>query len=344
MGEEKEKLLTRKDVLRLIKENGDTAEGLNLSNRRFVEAIDLSGLELQGINLSYAHLFRANFNGSNLDVAIMLGANLGYATFNPLDSKAASLQKVDLRHANLHDAEFREADLSVAQFQETHIQGGVSPSELQDKLFWYLPAILERTDFRGANLFLADFSGCHFYGTKLEGARIRGADIYNAHLEDVEWGSYKIGEENKKDYYSAQSIYRRLKQWYTNAGMYDIAGKFYYREKEAGRKGTKRWNNRAAGWLMWALFGHGERWWNILFWIVAVIFGLAAAYHFWGSFSSSSFWDILYYSAVSFTALGYGQWAPQPTGWAKGMGAAEAIIGVFMMALLLVTFVRKWTR
>lgn len=78
--------------------------------------------------------------------------------------------------------------------------------------------------------------------------------------------------------------------------------------------------------------------------MAAVVFGLAGAYHLWGTFNSSSFSDALYYSATSFTALGYGQWAPQPIGWAKGMGVAEAFIGVFMMALLLVTFVRKWTR
>ena len=95
---------------------------------------------------------------------------------------------------------------------------------------------------------------------------------------------------------------------------------------------------------MRVLFGYGEKWQRILIWIAGVIFGLAGAYHFWGSFSSSSFWDTLYYSATSFSALGYGNWAPEPTGWAKGMGAAEAFIGVSMMALLLVTFVRKWTR
>ncbi|GAI59594.1 unnamed protein product, partial [marine sediment metagenome] len=103
--------------------------------------------------------------------------------------------------------------------------------------------------------------------------------------------------------------------------------------------------------LWWALLtaydllcGYGERLKRILVWIFVIVFGLAAAYYFWGSFGTSSFGDTLYYSVASFTALGYGKWAPQPTGWAKGMGAAEAFIGVFMMALFLVTFVRKMTR
>ena len=326
---------TREDVLRLIEENGGTAKGLDLSNRRFVEAIDLSDLDLHGIILNDVHLFRANFNGSNLDRAIMQKAYLGYATFNPLESKAASLQGIDLRSANLHDAEFREADLSVAQFQEEPEQS--------------LPASLENTDFRAANLFRANFKGCYFYGTKFEGAYIRGADItIDTHLGDADWGNYIIGEEKKNDFYSAEYRYRHLKVWYSESGYDDTAAKFRYREIESRRKKlkllSKNWNHRIALQLSYLVFGHGEGWKRILIWIVGVIFVLAAAYYFWGSFSSSSFWDTLYYSATSFTALGYGKWAPQPTGWAKGMGAAEAIIGVFMMALLLVTFVRKWTR
>ena len=75
-----------------------------------------------------------------------------------------------------------------------------------------------------------------------------------------------------------------------------------------------------------------------------IIIGLALVYFIWGSFSSSSFLDTLYYSVVSFVALGYGSWAPLPEGWAKYMGAVEAVLGVFMMALFLVTFTRKMTR
>jgi len=354
----KENPFTGEDVLRLIEGNGGTAEGLDLSKQTFVEAIDLSDLDLSGIKLSNVQLFRANFNGSNLDRAIMQEAYLGYATFNPVKSKIASLQSIDLRGAHLHNAEFREADLTAAQFQ-----GESRPPDLA--------AFLDNTDFRGANLFLANFKGCYFYGTKLERASIRGADVFDAHLEEVDWGSYKIGEEIKKDFYSAESIYHRLKLWYTTAGFYDIAGEFFFREMTARRKnfwwqgsqsksfrellhpfepkGLSRaiFPRKPFHWawskLLSVLWGYGERPIRVVISVFVVVLVLAAAYYLWGSFSSSSFWDTLYYSAVSFTALGYG-WAPQPTGWAKGVGAAEAFVGVFMMALFLITFIRKITR
>ena len=73
------------------------------------------------------------------------------------------------------------------------------------------------TDFRGANLFFADFTGRTFHFTKLEGAYLNWAKITeeDVHLGDADWGNYKIGEEIKyKDYYSAEHRYRQLKEWY----------------------------------------------------------------------------------------------------------------------------------
>jgi hypothetical protein len=89
-------------------------------------------------------------------------------------------------------------------------------------------------------------------------------------------------------------------------------------------------------------FGYGEEWKRILGWIAVVVFGLAGAYHLFGGLNIS---HSIYYSVVSFTALGYGSWVSSPPEvWAQRIGAAESFVGVFMIALLLVTFVRKWTR
>ena len=331
----KENPYTREDVLRLIEQNGGRAEGLDLSGQRFIEAIDLSGLDLSGTELSNVHLFRANFNGSNLDRTIMQKAYLGYATFNPVKSNIASLKSVDLRGSLLHNAEFGEADLTGAQFQ-----GDSRPP--------HLAASLEDTDFRRANLFHANFEGCYVYGAKLEGAHIRGASIYEAHLEGVDWGSYIVGEENSKEFYFAERVYRRLKLWYRAAGMYDTSAKFYYREKEANRKSlrllSKSWNHRIASQLSYWVFGHGEGWKRLLFWIAGFTLFFALIYSAIGTLTPNTFLDSLYYSAVSFVALGYGSWVGEPTGWVKGLGVFETFLGFFMMTLLLVTFVRKWTR
>lgn len=341
MAKQERKPLTRKDVEAKIKEHGGP-EGLDLSEQTFVEAIDLSDLDLHGIILKGARfpthfegnqLVGAKFNGSNLIGADLRSINLQYAQFTMLSNQPTCLAIADLRGSNLLNANFQGADLTSAKF------GHAAEAE------GYLAAMPDDTDFRSANLFRANFKGCYFYGTKLEGAFIRGADILEAHLEEADWGNYKIGEENKKDFYSAENRYRLLKVWYTNASIYDIAAKFYYREKEANRKAlklfSKSWNHRLALEALRALFGYGERWERILIWMAVVVFGLAVAYRFGGLSLSYS----IYYSVVSFTALGYGKWVDiTPPGWVQALGAAESVIGVLMMALLLVTFVRKWTR
>lgn len=261
------------------------------------------------------------------DVLRLIEKNGGKAEGLDLSGKIFE-EEIDLSKLNLKDIILKETFLKNAHFEGSVLSG---------------------SHLEGAYLEFAHFEGTELHFAHLERALLWSAKFSpDTRLEDIDWGSYILWEELARSYSTAAITYRRLKTWHTNAGYSDIAAKFYYREKEAGRKALgwtwKLLHHRLALEASRVFFGYGERWRNILFWIAVVIFGLAAAYYFWGSFSSSSFWDTLYYSATSFTALGYGKWAPQPTGWAKGMGAAEAIIGVFMMALLLVTFVRKWTR
>ncbi|MDY7018700.1 MAG: pentapeptide repeat-containing protein [Chloroflexota bacterium] len=344
MAEEKEKPLTREDVLRLIEENGGKAEGLDLSEQTFVGAIDLSDLDLHGIILKDARfpthfegcqLVGAKFDGSNLNRADLRSINLQYAQFRMLNNQPTYLQAADLRGSLLLNTNFQGADLTGAEFGDLAKAGG------------YPAAMLDYTDLRGAKLFRANFKGCYFYGTKLEGAIIRGTDILDANLEEADWGSYKIGDEKGGDFYSAIHYYRRLRTWYTNAGMYDVAGKFFYREMEARRK-SRRWKAephlKLWDWILRLLCGYGEAWWRVIIWAIVAVFGLALIYFAIGTLTPNTFLNSLYYSTVSFTALGYGSWAPQPTGWVKGLGAFEAFVGVFTMALFLVTFTRKMTR
>ena len=93
------------------------------------------------------------------------------------------------------------------------------------------------------------------------------------------------------------------------------------------------------------LMGYGERPWRVARAAIAVMIGLALAYYFLGAFSPPvRFIDAFYFSAVSFSALGYGGWVPEPSGWARYMAAAESFLGVFTFALFLVTFLRKMSR
>ena len=339
----KESPLTREDVLRLIQENGGTARGLDLSGKTFVEGIDLCGLALYQIILRDTTLKGAHLEGAEL----LYAAHLEGAYLWGAHLEGSKLEYAHLEGAFLGDAHFEEANL------------------------------------RGAHLRGAKLGGAHFEGANLKRARLEGAFLGGVEfspdtgLGDADWGNYILGEEKEGDFDWAADIYRRLKQWHTSAGMYDIAGEFYFREMEARRKNYWWQDSPSKSFrellrpfylyllnpeellraifprkpLPWAwskllslLCGYGERPLRVIASALAVFLGLALIYFAIGTLTPNTFLNSLYYSAVSFTALGYGKWAPEPTGWVKGLGAAEAFAGVFMMALFLITFTRKMTR
>ena len=202
------------------------------------------------------------------------------------------------------------------------------------------------TNLQRAYLTAAKLDRAYALGADLRRANLTVASLRETNLDDVNWGDYKLDEEIGEGFADAASVYRTLKQRHTETGMYDVAGEFFYREMEARRK--LAWKERrlpyaAALYALRFLYGYGERPERVIAWAGAIIFGLALVHWLFGTVSA--FLDALYYSAVSFTALGYGAWAPEPQGWAgRFLGVGEALMGVFMMALFLVTFTRKMTR
>lgn len=324
---------TREDVLRLIEQNGGKAEGLNLSGKVFEKGIDLRGLNnnhLQGVTL----------NNARFPQSLRRGAPL----------RGANLKGVHLEGAHLREAHLEEADLS-----DTYLES----------------ANLGYTHLEGANLSGAHLGSAHLGRAHLQGAILQDTEFSDdTGLENVDWGNYILGDESM-GFDVAVDTYRRLKQWYTNVGMYDIAGNFFYREKEAIRKQTQGeftaqlrsktiwslfWSRRTLTWsFLWLsiyrlLCGYGEKTLRIVGWAALVILTLASAYFVIGSvWEWSAFWKSLYFSAVSFTALGYGSWVNET--WIDinnnliiGIGVSESFLGVFMMALFIVTFTRKMTR
>jgi len=346
--------LTRADVIRLKRQHG-RRDGLDL-RRADLHQTDLSRLKLSGARLSAANLrgadlHHANLEGARLQNADLQGAdlrraNLQGANLLRADLQGSHLRDVNLLGASLHDANLQRTDLRDAKLQGAHLVG----AKLQgaDLTFANLGgARLSLADLQGAYLWHANLQGAGLWHASLQRARLWHANLRDANLEDVRWGDYVLGEEIDGYFDDAASAYRALKQRHTEAGMYDIAGEFHYREMEARRK--LAWKERrlpyaSAMYFLRFLYGYGERPERVIGWVVAVILGLALVHWAFGTVERG-FLEALYYSAVSFTALGYGSWAPEPQGWAgKFLGVGESLLGVFMMALFLVTFTRKMTR
>ena len=343
---------TREDVLKLIKQNGGKAEGLDLSGKIFKRGINLKRINLDGMILRKtilrgAHLEKADLHDAHLEEADLYRAYLEKAHLGGAHLKKADLNGANLKEIYLYDSHLEEICLMNAHLERAHLSNAdlkgayLASAHLEG-------AWLDSANLKGADLNFAHLEKANLWDAHLEGANLGGAQFSpETRLENVDWGNFVLGEERSRQFGIAAAAYRRLKQWYTNAGMYDIAGEFFFREMEAKRKGVKwRPNPRHRAWSSFVslICGYGERPFRVVASGAVVVFGLALIYFAIGTLTPNTFLNSLYYSAVSFTALGYGSWAPEPTSWVKGLGAFEAFVGVFMIALFLITFTRKMRR
>jgi hypothetical protein len=341
---EQEKPLTRDDVLKLIEENGGKAEGLDLTGRNLWDA-DLSRLNLDGIIMAKATLVDANLQGASLGGANLYGAKLMVANLQEALLPRANLQKADLSSAKLEEAYLNDANLEGASLRYAKLR----EADLRD------------ANLRGAGLFYADLQGADLQGANFQGARLRYAKLQQANLGGAHWGprymflgpQYKVNEETQGEWPLAESTYRYLKKVHSEQGMYDIAGDFFFREMTAKRKQMKWWSlSRAWSKLVSLICGYGEIPERTVAWGACWLLGLALLYWLSGAvwpftLTLEGLLASLYYSAVSFTSLGYGPWFKEwwyVQGWAQGLGAFESLMGAFTIALFLVTFTRKMTR
>ncbi len=156
---------------------------------------------------------------------------------------------------------------------------------------------------------------------------------------------------------SAEEVFRIAKTGSQRQGDYSLAGEYYYKERIARRKQLSRYSPKR--WfeylLLDGLCGYGERPLRAIRTGLSVVFGLALLYWRIGHIYPSpelfnepdhalTFLDALYFSVVTFTTLGFGDWRPDPSHWIRYVVMSEAFIGAFLMALFIVTFARRMMR
>ena len=183
-----------------------------------------------------------------------------------------------------------------------------------------------------------------------------------------------ILQEKKKEYYKAQEIFLLLKNNFHSIGQYEDESWAFTKEKDMERKSYCHFKTLHR-WL-WscflnAIYGYGERPWNVAITAGVVILFFALFFSiigignpeiieikgtaiqqtsgnivdlaFKGSIKNNvirNFLDSLYFSTITFTTLGYGDFRPLE-GLGRILAGSEAFIGAFMMALFVYTFARR---
>ena len=111
--------------------------------------------------------------------------------------------------------------------------------------------------------------------------------------------------------------------------------------------------SRKVFWEWW--FGYGEQPFRVFIVVLVVLISTWLAYWQFGNFvlddgikapavGQPTWRDALYYSLASFSALGYGSWVLQPTGWAKWLGAVQPFVGIISAVALSISIARRITR
>jgi len=153
---------------------------------------DLTGANLQGLNLMRANLQQANLKGVDLREANLKQANLLGINLEGADLVRANLKGADLRQASLRGANLVGARLKGATLRETMLEGAVlREASLKG-------ADLLGARLKGANLWAANLKGASLWGANLKGAYLREANLKEAGLREANLEGADLAQANIK--------------------------------------------------------------------------------------------------------------------------------------------------
>ena len=266
--------------------------------------------------------------------------------------KHAKLHGIDLvRHHQKPGFDMTNAELYRADLQEAHLFN----LNLHN-------ASLMKADLRESNVHCANLVGTNLLGIKWNGAKIENISIgKRIKQEKLALEAVNVGEkEIAIDYFEqAEEIYRDLRKAAEREGLFTMSGECIRKELTMRRYQMPKYSfKRFVSKTIDIFCGYGEAPMRVIGFSMGLILVCAILYLFTGlSYDSHVhvfnrendfttnlflFFNCIYYSVVTFTTLGYGDFTP--IGFSKAIAAIEAFTGSFTIALFVVVFVKKMTR
>lgn len=300
---------------------------------------DLRNLDLQGINLANANLERTNFAHADLRHANLASANLGGVclAFTDLDHSIlayANLTDADLRAANLNRASLEDANLSYANLTHASLEGASLAYANLTR------ANLTDTDLIGVNLQAANLDGANVATVKYD-TNIAGKIFKNSR------GSVRYLRQKKLDLILDTTVRCRGVNAATCYGSQRF--KLFLQDQDYLEEFLETAWGRRICFLWWLSADCGRSLFRWAGWSVTIAFVYAVIYYLLGEDSfSASFLEInlrnmIYYSVVTFTTLGFGDITPKTTRAAM-IVMTEVIIGYIMLGGLITIFASKLAR
>ncbi|GIU21695.1 pentapeptide repeat-containing protein [Shewanella schlegeliana] len=276
--------------------------------------------------------------------------------------KGGQLRGISLNHANLANIDLVRHqqkvgfDMSNAELYRADLSGAhLFNIKLKN-------ASLMKADLRDATVHCANLSGCNLLGVKWLGAKIENMHVGNTlRQEHLAHEAKKVRDNDRAmDYLEqAEEIYRDLRKAADREGLFAMSGQYIRKELTMRRYQMPRYClKRIISKAIDLFCGYGEAPLRVVGFSLILILICAVLYFFAGlqyggqlqAFNLSQdlasnimlFFNCIYYSVVTFTTLGYGDFTP--IGFSRAIAAFEAFTGSFTIALFVVVFVKKMTR
>jgi len=345
---------------------------------RFNEKVDFSPcLSKKGISFFKA-IFSSSVSFENLkcnDYAVFQEAKFD----NEVRFKKANFAgKSNFEEAYFQErVDFKSSHFNLVNFDRSYFGKGGSFDDCVIKEGSFENASIQNVSFHRVNLDNVKFAGAQmeqayladaWWDVPLERTRLKKfADLLSVsdpryvireELEAEKTPATKR-EEKVQALLKAESTYRRLKHTHTNEGDYTKSGEFYIHEMRMKRKRyslekkteIRAWWNLFWNWFYNLTCGYGERPKRVVFNALLIIVVFSLFYCSFGAIEKAgekdhdlSYDDCFYFSVVTFTTLGYGDYSPKDEVFFKIMAGTEAFLGAFTIALFVLVFGRQVMR
>jgi hypothetical protein len=313
---------------------------------------DLTGANLEGLNLSRVNFSHVKLNKANLSLACLDNADLSHAQLKNVNLSHAQLQKSHLAFANLERAVLLYANLKRSDLRGAYLKHAV----LEDANL--LQANLSHAHLKNALLASTNMRRAELVDANLKGANLTAANLEGANVSSVVYDHHNLWHILKESRIQPKKIWKKRDDIILGTsmrcnGVYAAcygSPKFrvFLQDQDYIEELIKTGNGKILCFIWWLVSDCGRsilRWTCCSFLLMILftfLFLWMGPQHFYTPKLSFTFMNIMYYSVVTFTTLG-GDIFPATTP-AAIMTTLEVLVGYIMLGGLISIFASKLAR
>jgi hypothetical protein len=224
-------------------------------------------------------------------------------------------------------------------------------------------ALFSDVGFKNARFVNCNLSQVQFTDCYLRSAQFEKCDIVNSHFESCDFSQASISD-SRIDFATFKDcevsldairfqpdtparamvrVCRNLKLNAMSMGNFADAGQLTYLEKKYERLGyyrDRRWGRWAGSLALAALWGYGEKPWRLALVMAFNILFFGTLLHWIDPLPGKTWWEHVYFSAITYLTVGYGDLAPHSV-LAQVLSVVCAASGIATFGMLIASVTKK---